>query len=804
MFDKALIVLLAFIALQCNSLPMIPSRIHDVNSSLYWGTYRPNLYFGTKTRSPTPLTTGLMWFSAPRLDSYKEENVRHACEQHDKLKRYGWMKHDGKNYGKQEIEDPTNKVTLNTEFIKYPGGKNGGEWALKIKGVPSAGAKPGKTLSLMYYVAAEDPTVDLKLSARSGGKKKGIEGDAFIKGKSKELGDFIFVMQDEQGNTYHTTPDVPHVSSKYLPEYEKAHYLGVESTPEKAWKVKELVHGALSSFQRKAKTDIYNAIARHATEEGQETKIPVNPEGLVPVLPNTVAKKNQIIVIQKVLKVPFEVDIVFISGSAHSESITSLLQGEPQILDPAFLRSSLDLAEKAFDEKFEETFHLTQKGYSAGHQKFAKFTLSNLIGGIGYWHGSSIVAAKEGLTYSAPRALYSAVPSRPFFPRGFLWDEGFHQLIISKWDPEITMEVVTSWLNSMDENGWMEREQILGEEARSKVPREFQTQFPDYANPPTLLFPILKLAEKVLALKHKHSEGDSILPSASHFTTESKEVIEAAQQAKYELFLAGIIDRLELNFQWFLKTQNGETPNTFRWRGRTVNHSLTSGLDDYPREGVPTENEHHLDLLCWMANSARALSTISKALGRSSTVYDDHRKHYLKALEEVHWNKQSKSYADLSTHIPSKEYLVHDGYISIFPLLLGLIPHDSPKLGLVLDVVRDPAKLWSQYGILSLSRQDTYFGTHENYWRGAIWININYLLLSSLHNNYIGKTGPHQEKCKEIYNNLRTNIIENMYKNYEATGYVWEQYNPQTGEGQRSHPFTGWSSLVLLIMAESY
>jgi len=75
----------------------------------------------------------------------------------------------------------------------------------------------------------------------------------------------------------------------------------------------------------------------------------------------------------------------------------------------------------------------------------------------------------------------------------------------------------------------------------------------------------------------------------------------------------------------------------------------------------------------------------------------------------------------------------HKGYISIFPLLLGLVPKDSPHLGALLDIISDPDHLWSEYGIRSLSKSDEFYSQGENYWRGPIWINMNYLALSSLH-----------------------------------------------------------------------
>ena len=99
--------------------------------------------------------------------------------------------------------------------------------------------------------------------------------------------------------------------------------------------------------------------------------------------------------------------------------------------------------------------------------------------------------------------------------------------------------------------------------------------------------------------------ADARTDSLSYTTHESTNVspldasnIAAAARddghAKILAFAANAIPRLEKWFEWLQSTQRGAAPASFRWRGRTANHTLSSGLDDYPRAPTPTDDEIHV------------------------------------------------------------------------------------------------------------------------------------------------------------------------------------------------------------------
>lgn len=738
----------------------------------YWGSYRSGVYFGMKTRDPQSLVMGLMWYFPQKLRA-GGEGIRHWCDAGDNLDQYGWIQHDGKTFGVQEIHD--GPFLIETSFVKVPGGKFGGDWTARIS-VTNKEPSTIDEISFIWYTALDEKTNGWIIPTFSEDKND-ITGMA---GSTKGLGEFSLNIQKINGTV---------VKQSYLSTLAPSlQYLRETVTS----------YLRLSTNQKTKKN--------HVILGGEFLS---NKDGAQKTEPNFVAT-------QVTVKPGFVMDIAY-----HSNTDLSNMAGPPIGDDYTEILSE---KQKKFTNRFEKTFNLHEKGYNTKDIKFAQSALSNMVGGIGYFYGSSRVQSvhtKEPVPYwKAP--LYTSVPSRSFFPRGFLWDEGFHGLLISSWDVDIELDIMNHWFDLMNVEGWIPREQILGIEALAKVPEEFVTQKNTNANPPTFFLTLKRIINKypeMLVTKGRLANLDRLFP------------------------------RLQAWFTWFNSTQKGELSGTYMWRGRddlTLKElnpkTLTSGLDDYPRASHPTDNERHVDLRCWISFAAGVMADLARLLGRDYEKYLE--THYYLSdnslLNELHLSPYTETYSDWGLHTdsvvlkrpvpqqPAGQQNIREqekirfttknpelrfvdstfGYVSLFPFLLEIVTADSPYLGKILENIKDPNILWTDYGLRSLSKNSPLYMKHNTehdppYWRGQIWININFLAIRALH-HYGSQPGPYSEDAKRIYLELRHNVVTNIMKQYNKSGYLWEQYSDRTGEGTGCRPFTGWSGLVVLMMAEQY
>eukprot|EP01133_Synstelium_polycarpum_P014239 gene14239-16801_t len=729
-----------------------------------------------KTRSKIPINTGLVW-STPNVDNLFTRFLHKVHQGSDGVERYEWKRHDGRHFGEQEIIDRPGNLKLTTTFVKGPQSANGGDWTLRLSGERLNASLTNPYFSMMYYITDESIKRNSKKSLSIDGvtpsSSGGLSGDIQVTGDHPEIGKYT--LNFGEGTFLSNHPDVS-----------KWQYYGISRFDEDNWDV------VSSIFDESTKRHIQTYYGEwiENTKGGNPKQKPT----FIPTLPNIIKPNTNTMVIQRVLKAPFEIEITFVAHSNKETPLTShgLKEAVKSITGKQF-DAIKQGHEQVFNERFQQHYPMNKR-VPEHYKVFSKTVLSNLLGGMGYWYGSTLASLDHSnpkkITKLPPVPLFSCTPSRPAFPRGFLWDEGFHQLVVATWDIDLTIETLSHWFNLVNEDGWIPREQILGREALSMVPEEFQVQSPNIANPPTLLLVVNKLMDLAAEMRRNshHAGGRN----------------NTADILKIETFIKTAYPRIERFYRFYLNTQGAVLDNTFRWRGRKVNHTLASGLDDYPRANPPSTSEIHVDLSSWVAFAAESLSKISTFIGKDGTEFKQTSKDIIKLIELLHWDDKTALYHDVLYNSANNiTFTKTAGYINYFPLFLGLVPVDSRRLMPLLDTLKDIRGLWSRHGFRSMSLQDPHYGTNENYWRGPIWININYLFVSQFHQTYM-KSGPCSEGFAEMYFTLRHNIIDNIYRVHRDTGFLWEQYHGIEGNGERNHPFTGWTSLVLLMLAEKF
>lgn len=759
---------------------------------------------GVRPRHPHSLISGLMWFNADSTNNLQK--ARHFCDQGLDFQGFGWDQYDPRLGGHQVMKDNEFGIDIHTDFVKT----EDGNWAMRVKGIPRPGHEKDSN-SIVFYTALESPGG--MLTSASGSPFEGFAEGESIKlfGHSIELDGFDIEITDGPDTNTHKVVKRRSLLEPSL-DPARTHYMSMNVPEDQAWRIKD-IFGVM----------IQESIQMLA-EKHHGSTIEPDPASLL-ILRNIHNFEGNLHMVQKTFVGEFEFDIIY-NTEKTSERITP--ENVPALIS--------DVKEK-FSKKFQRAFDLKPPFNTPEYEKFGHEVMSNLLGGIGYYYGDSLVDRDSELneeTYEhikldgeseGPYELFAACPSRTFFPRGFYWDEGFHLIPVLDYDVDLTLEILKSWFNLIDEDGWIAREQILGPEARSKVPHEFQVQSPKIANPPTLMLVFVELLTRAKQLKDEggfNGLGDLDEPVQAEGYGEIDFTGITDAHLRYPDLLISyaeeIYPKLQRHYQWFRRTQKGELDEfdrepyspreAYRWRGRTYSHCLPSGLDDYPRAPTPDVGELNVDLISWIGTMTRSMRQMAELLGKTDDAekYAKIQLEITKNIEDLHWSETDKTYCDISVNNEDEdEFFCFKGYISLFPFLLKQMEPGNKHLKDIVELISDPDELFTPYGIRSLSKSDPKYKTGEDYWRSPIWYNINYLILDSLLHYGSGKNGALLDKetrelANKTYSELRVNLVENVKTNFEKTGYVFEQYNDVTGEGQGAKHFYGWTAVVTSIM----
>ncbi|KAK3040834.1 hypothetical protein RJ639_029178 [Escallonia herrerae] len=676
-------VVTPFPAPKVMDLPMFQGEHKE---SLYWGTYRPHVYLGIRTRNPQSLIAGLMWIGVKDGRYF----MRHVCQDADELNTYGWTHHNGRDYGHQVLVDQ--EMTLATSFLKYKGNNSGygGDWAVRID-VQTEKSKLNeemlRTAHLFFYVADESGNA-LRLGR---GVTNDHQDSVLALGSRTDVGGWeLHLKSTDNFEVHYSGFKTPHIHN-----------------------LSELVQENLGAQARN-----FGRLQ----------------------LPDTSDDSPNILVFQISATTPFKGDIAFVSGaeltSPRVEERVSSLTGTP-------LTGQLNKKQNEFDEKFRRCFNQADK-LDLESMTVGKAAIANLLGGIGYFYGQSKISLPKAYGSTIEYVIQCTLVSACFLPK-----------LTRRWDIHICLDIIGHWLDLMNIDGWIPREQILGAEALSKVPEEFVLQHSTNGNPPTLF---LVLHDVVCSMK-RNKYAANISDEISSFLERS-------------------FVRLEAWFQWFNTTQSGKDPSSYFWHGRdneTIRElnpkTLSSGLDDYPRASHPSREERHLDLRCWMLLAADCMHSISELLlkeselgqeyGLTAKVLSD-----FDILNQMHFDNAHGAYFDYGNHTeqvrlswkiveaggnyPSRELVrevvenpilrlvPHIGYVSLFPFMRRIIPPQSWILEKQLDLISNRSTLWTDFGLRSLARTSSMYMKRNTehdppYWRGPIWMNMNYMILSSLH-----------------------------------------------------------------------
>ncbi len=220
---------------------------------------------------------------------------------------------------------------------------------------------------------------------------------------------------------------------------------------------------------------------------------------------------------------------------------------------------------------------------------------------------------------------------------------------------------------------------------------------------------------------------------------------------------------------------------------------LESGLDNSPMyDGVPFNKQKHLleqhdvGMSSLYIMDCDYLALIAEELGHKEDVTELRKRaeYYRNNLAGL-WDDKTGFYYNRSTRDLKFNYRTSP---TCFYPLLAKVPAKNQAERMIKEHLLNTDEFWGEYVIPSVPKNDPAFKDNE-YWRGRIWAPLNFLVYLGL-NNY---------EFPEVRHAFAEKSQKLLLKSWLSHGYVFENYNALTGEGDdvvRSDKFYHWGALL--------
>lgn len=299
----------------------------------------------------------------------------------------------------------------------------------------------------------------------------------------------------------------------------------------------------------------------------------------------------------------------------------------------------------------------------------------------------------------------------------WLWDSVFHSLALSRVDPQMAWETLQSVLERQHADG------MIAHQARVNGWTSPITQ------PPILAWGIWELYQRL----------------------------------RDPTMLAEAAPKLDGYLRWDLAHRDRNRNHLLEWyiEDSPTCRSGESGLDNSQRFDEALTMDA-VDFSCFAAQDAEALANIYHVLG--DELRADHWAEQARTIRtQIHnllWDETRGFYFD--RHMDGRHSSVY-AVSSFLPLLLLDLP--AGRVRQMEAILLDPAHFNTAFPIPSISVSDPDWST--DMWRGATWINMNYLVIRGLrqHGRY------------QTADWLKARTLDHVREYYQQSGVIFEFYD---------------------------